>query len=137
MSLALLARVKPIKTIRSGTGSYRLKHVAENYECSYPEGSKLGPHYVPNGMLIAAAVHLGFNCKEHVDDLGYHTPNTTFNMSKSVIDDLDAEIRPKTGFAQDRARARLRRQANAQFATVKQRLSQGDDVWPPNITGLS
>lgn len=130
LSLALLARVTPTKTVRPGTGSYRLKHVAENYACSYPEGGKLGPHYVPNGMLIAAAVHLGFKYKSHVDDLGYDTPNTTFNMSKPVIDDLDAEIRPKTGFAQDRARARQWRQAKAQFAAIEQRLSQGDDVWP-------
>ncbi len=130
LSLALLARVKPTKTVRSGTGSYRLKHVAENYKCSYPEGGKLGPHYVPNGMLIAAAVHMGFRYQAHVDDLGYDTPNVTFNMSKASIEDLDAEIRPNTGFAQDRARARQLRDAKAQFATIKRRLSRGEDAWP-------
>ena len=105
-SLALLARVRETKTVRSGTNSYRLKHIAENYACTYPEGEKLGPDYVPNGMLIAAALHMGFKYKSHVDDLGYDLPDATFNMSKAVIDDLDAEIRPQFGFAQDLHRKR-------------------------------
>jgi hypothetical protein len=105
-SLALLARVKETKTVRSGTGSYRLKHVAENYVCAYPEGEKLGPDYVPNGILIAAALHMGFKYKTHVDELGYDTQNATFNMSKSIIDDLDAEIRRPVSLSQHRARKR-------------------------------
>ncbi|MFL9503317.1 hypothetical protein ACJMQP_24935 [Rhodopseudomonas palustris] len=116
LSLALLARVSETKTIRSGTGSYRLKHIAENYVCTYPEGGKLGPAYVPNGMLIAAAVHMGFKYKTYVDDLGYDTLNASFNMSKTVVDDLDAEIRPHTGFASDRAR---RREAKEQIAEAR------------------
>lgn len=118
-SLALLARVKPTKTIRSGTGSYRLKHIAENYACTYPEGEALGPDYVPNGMLIAAALHMGFKYKTHVDDLGYDTQNASFNMSKVVIDDLDVEIRPRSGFAQDRARAREMREARKQGLVIQ------------------
>ena len=117
-SLALLARLPKTKTIRSGTGSYRLKHVAENYTCSYPEGGKLGPDYVPNGMLIAAALHMGFKHKTYVDDLGYDTLNASFNMSKAVINDLDAEIRPRSGFAQDRARKRLMSAARKQAAAT-------------------
>ena len=109
ISLAFLALIPKTKTVRSGTGSYRLKHVAEKYECTYPEGAKLGPEYVPNGMLIAAAIHMGFKYKTHVDDLGYDTLNASFNMSKPTIDDLDACIRPQSGFAQDRARKRLAR----------------------------
>jgi hypothetical protein len=54
LALALLSRVQPTKTVTSGSGSYRLKHIAENYACTYPEGGKLGPRYVANGMLIAA-----------------------------------------------------------------------------------
>jgi hypothetical protein len=104
--LALLARVPKTKTIRSGTGSYGLKHIAENYVCEYPEGGELGPDYVPNGMLIAAALHMGFKYKTYVDDLGYDTQNASFNMSKAIIDELDAEIRPRTGFARDRVRKR-------------------------------
>jgi hypothetical protein len=107
LSLAFLARVQKTKTIRSGTGSYWLKHIAENYECTYPEGGKLGPTYVPNGMLITAAVHMGFKYKAYVDDLGYDTLNASFNMSKASIDDLDALIRPRSGFAKYRARNRL------------------------------
>lgn len=108
-SLAFLACVKPTKTIRSGTGSYRLKHIAENYTCTYPEGGKLGPAYIPNGMLIAAALHMKFKHKTYVDDRGYDVPNTSFNMSKTVIDDLDATIRPNSGYAHDRARRRAMR----------------------------
>jgi hypothetical protein len=122
-SLALLARVKETKTVRSGTGSYRLKHIAENYICTYPEGGKLGPNYVPNGMLIAAALHMGFKYKTDVDDLGYDTQNATFNMSKPVIEALDAEIRPQTGFAQDRARKRQLAEARNQISAIKTRLS--------------
>jgi hypothetical protein len=118
-SLALLARVKPTKTIRSGTGSYRLKHIAENYACKYPEGGKLGPDYVPNGMLIAAALHLGFKYRTHIDDLGYDTQNASFNMSKVAIDDLDVEIRPRSGLAQDRARAREMREARRQGFVIQ------------------
>lgn len=122
-SLALLVRVRETKTIRSGAGSYRLKHIAENYVCTYPEGGKLGPAYVPNGMLIAAAVHMGFAYKTYVDDLGYDTLNASFNMSKTVVDDLDAEIRPQTGFASDRARRREAKkvlaEARERFAAVK------------------
>jgi hypothetical protein len=109
LSLALLARVKEIKTVRSGAGSYRLKHIAENYVCTFPEGGKLGPTYVPNGMLIAAALHMGFKYKTYVDDLGYDGPNANFNMSKAAVDDLDAEIRPRAAFAPDRARRRKMR----------------------------
>lgn len=111
LSLAFLAGVKPTKTIRRGTGSYRLKHIAENYVCTYPEGERLGPAYVPNGMLIAAALHMGFKHKTHLDDYGYDEPNATFNMSKPNIDDLDADIRPRSGYAQDRARRRAMRTA--------------------------
>ena len=92
-SLALLARIKKTKTIRLGTNSYRLKHIAENYASTYPEGGRLGPGYVPNGMLIAAAVHMGFYYRTYVDHFGRDAPNTNFNMSKTSIDDLDAEIR--------------------------------------------
>jgi hypothetical protein len=122
-SLALLAQVKETKTIRSGAGSYRLKHIAENYVCTYPEGGKLGPDYVPNGTLIAAALHMGFKYKTDVDALGYDTLNATFNMSKAVIEELDAEIRPGTGFAYDRAKRRQLANTRKQFAATKTMLS--------------
>jgi hypothetical protein len=120
LALALLARVQPTKTVTSGSGSYRLKHVAENYACTYPEGGKLGPQYVPNGMLIAAAVHMGFRYKTHFDNLGYDLPNVNFNMSKRSIDDLDFEIRPNTGFAHDRMRRQHLKRAREVFASMRQ-----------------
>lgn len=123
LSLSLLSRIPRTKTVRSGTGSYRLKHIAENYACAFPEGGKLGPRYVSNGMFIAAAIHAGFKLKTYVDHLGYDLPNANFNMSKTAIDDLDAEMRPNTGFAQGRARtAELRRQM-AYFADIKRGLA--------------
>lgn len=125
-SLAFLSRVVPTRTIRKGTGSYRLKHIAENYRCTYPEGDKLGPDYVPNGLLIAAAIHAGFKYKTYVDDLGYDIPNVSFNMSKAIVDDLDEEIRPGYGFAQDRKRKRERREESAEtkrrFAEIRRSL---------------
>ncbi len=119
-SLAFLALIQKTKTVRSGAGSYRLKHIAENYECTYPEGANLGPDYVPNGMLIAAAAHMGFKYKIHVDELGYETLNASFNMSKPVIDDLDVRIRAHSGLARDRARKHLARDRPAGgFASSK------------------
>lgn len=109
-SLAFIAKVKRTKTIRDRTGSYRLKHIAENFVCTYPEGSRLGPQYVPNGALIAAAIHAGFQYRSYVDELGYDDLNVNFNMSKACIDELDYEIRPNGGHAQDRKRrAEIRR----------------------------
>ena len=72
-----------------------------------PRGRETRAGLCPDGMLIAAAVHMGFKYKTHVDELGYDTLNVSFNMSKPLVDDLDALIRPQSGFAQDRARKRL------------------------------
>lgn len=101
-SLSFLGRVTPTKTIRKGTGSYWLKHIAENFACSYPEGEKLGPTYVANGVLIAAALHAGFKMKTYVDNLGYDELNVSFNMSKPCLEELDCEVRPDGARAQDR-----------------------------------
>jgi hypothetical protein len=107
-SLAFLARVTPTKTIRSGTGSYWLKHIAENYACTYPDGEELGPTYVPNGVFIAAALHGGFRMKTYVDDHGYDEPNVSFNMSRPGLEDLDCEIRPGGAYAEARRYKRRR-----------------------------
>ncbi len=121
LSLAFLARVERTKTIRKGTGSYRLKHIAENYPCTYPEGDKLGPRYVANGVLIAAAVHAGFNIKSHVDDYGRDSVNVNFNMSKPLLDDLDCEIRPDGGRAQERRRREEIQKDKAHWRAVARR----------------
>lgn len=103
-SLAFLSRVKRTSTVRPKTNSYWIKHIAENYACTFPEGDKLGPFYVPNGALIAAAIHAGFIVKTHVDpDSGRDSLNATFNMSTTSLTELDVEIRP------DGARAQARR----------------------------
>jgi len=106
LSLAFLARVTPTKTVRKGTGSYWVKHIAENFTCSYPEGEKLGPRYVSNGALIAAAIHAGFRTKSYIDDYGYDDLNVSFNMPKPLLEDLDCEVRPNGPYAQDRRRQR-------------------------------
>lgn len=116
LSLALLHRVPATKTIRRGTGSYFLKHIAEKYSCTYPEGEPLGPHYVPNGALIAAAIHAGFKTRSHYDDYGQESLNVGFNMSKPAIEDLDAEIRPDGRRSQVRKRPRQANQKSGQFA---------------------
>lgn len=92
-SLALLAEVSPTKTVRPSAGSYHLKHVAEQYACTYPEGEKLGPVYVPNGVFIAAALHLGFKIKTHINHFGDLSPNVSFNISVKNLDDLDYRTR--------------------------------------------
>ena len=109
-SLCLVALIPATKTIRSA-GSYRLKHIAENLTCSYPTGEELGPDYVPNGALIAAAVHQGFQYKTFNTMRGYLSLNVSFNMSKPVIDDLDCELRPTGGFASDRRRRSKQRRS--------------------------
>jgi hypothetical protein len=94
--------LRHMKTIRAGSDSYRLKHIAENRPCTYPNGAELGPDYVFNGALIAAAIHNGFQCKFGFDSLGYEHPNANFNMSKSQIEDFDAIFRPNGAVAQAR-----------------------------------
>jgi len=106
LALAFVSQIRKIKTVANGRGSYRLKHIAENYACTYPTGEELGPRYVSNGALIAASVHAGFNFKKYVDELGYDNLNVTFNMSKKSTDELDRIIRPNGAFAQDMRRLR-------------------------------
>ena len=114
-ALAMLASVKATKTIRSGTGSYRLKHIAENYPCTFPEGEKLGPTYVSNGVFIAAAMHAGFKMKTQTDELGREMLNVNFNMSKRELDDLDCKLRPDEGLAQYRRRKEELREFRAKY----------------------
>ncbi|MCB1681704.1 MAG: hypothetical protein H6858_03105 [Rhodospirillales bacterium] len=72
--------VKKIKTIDTRNSSYGLKHLAEKYPCTYPDGQELGPDYVGNGPMIAAAVHAGFSIEKH-----YGSPNPSFNMSRKSV----------------------------------------------------
>lgn len=115
LSLALVSRISATATIRSGTGSYKLKHIAENYTSHYPGGGPLGPVYVSNGLFIAAAIHAGFNYRVFQSKSGYDDLNVTFNMSKRSIDALDIEIRPDGALAQDRQRRQEMRQFSPLF----------------------
>lgn len=103
-SIALLSRVPATKTIRPDTDSYRLKHIAQNLECRYPDGEDLGPGYVANGSLIVAAAHLGFRYRTGQGPDGWDWPNVTFNMSQAHLLELDIETRPNGARAQDRQR---------------------------------
>jgi hypothetical protein len=110
ISLQLLDRIVRTGTVRSGTGSYKLKHIAENYRLTYPDGEKIGIGYVTNGVFIAAAIYAGFRTKTGFDERGYTSLSVSFNMSKPCIDDLDCEIRPNDALAQSRKyKAKMRR----------------------------
>jgi hypothetical protein len=107
LSLALLNRVECTRTIRPDTSSYWIKHIAEEYKCIYSEGGPLGPQYVPNGTLIAAAIHLGFQTKQLRDENGHRLQTVHFNMATKSLNDLNYEIRPSSGRAQDRRRRKI------------------------------
>lgn len=108
-SLVLVQRIAPIKTINRRSGSYGLKHRAENLKCTYPGGSLLGPDYVANGSLIVAAVHAGFAYKTCIDDLGYEDVNVAFNMSQTSLDDVLYRFLGSRGLTEERKQRAARR----------------------------
>lgn len=109
VALAFVSRIERTRTVRPKTNSYWLKHIAENYTCTYPEGQPLGPQYVANGVLIAAAVHAGFDIHTRLEDSGYDSLNATFNMAHTSLVNLDCEFRPDGARAQERReRAEMR-----------------------------
>ncbi|MBN9554694.1 MAG: hypothetical protein J0H61_08490, partial [Alphaproteobacteria bacterium] len=91
--LAFLSKVQPSKTISTAAGSYRLKHIAENFCAQYPTGERIQTNYVSNGAMIAAAIHRGFRYRRHQDGFGDYSINVSFNMAKSLVRKLDKEIR--------------------------------------------
>lgn len=81
------------------------QHLAENSACTFPEGDTPGPHDIPNGALIAAAIHAGFRVKTYTNpDSGGGSPNANFNMSATSLTEMDIDFRPSG------ARARARKQ---------------------------
>lgn len=115
-SLCFLEKVPKTKTVRTKGGSYWIKHIAENFPCTYPNGESLGPVYVPNGVLIAAALHAGFNMKTHIDAYGYEEVNVSFNMSRQHLKDLDCEYRPTESLAESRCfREQMRRNRQRRY----------------------
>lgn len=117
-SIALLSQVPATKTIRPDTDSYRLKHIAENLVCAFPDGEPLGPAYVTNGALIVAAAYLGFRYQTGQDPAGADWPNVTFNMSQSHLNALDVAIRPNGARAQTRRRLDEIRAQRARFMSL-------------------
>jgi hypothetical protein len=109
-SIGTLEKIRKTKTIRPGTGSYTLKHIAENLPVCLPNGTifKTDRNYVRNGTLIAAALYLGFRFKSYKDDLGYDHINVSFNMSKTDLEELNCRVRPDSGRAQDYFRQKQR-----------------------------
>lgn len=104
LASVFLERVPRTQSIRPGAGSYWIKHVAENYPAMYPEGGTLGPRYVSNGMLIAAALHAGFIMKMAHDEQGHLHQAVSFNMSVATLNALNDEFLPDSGRAHDRRR---------------------------------
>ena len=101
-SLVFLDRVPRTKSVRRKSHSYWLKHIAENHEATFPDGEALGPTYVGNGVLIAAANHLGFTHQTGLSSSGLPELNAAFNMSYPALVELDIEVRPDGARAQDR-----------------------------------
>jgi hypothetical protein len=116
LALAFVQKVPATKTVR-GVGSYRLKHIAENMPFTTADGTTIGPQYVSNGALIAAALSAGFKMKTYVDDRGYDAINVSFNMSKRAIDNLDCEYRPNGAEAQRRT-------------SIEEQRHYGNRFWP-------
>lgn len=112
-AMAFLSLVPRTKTIRPGTGSYYLKHVAENHRATWLDGSRLGGRYIPNGVLIAAAIHMGFS---FWGDPGSWSPNVLFNMSTKAVSELDAEVRPDSPRGQERRRREAERRLQTSYS---------------------
>jgi len=74
--LSMQKRTKNIN--KKALSSYGLKHCVEGWS---RDRSVLNP-YVANGVLIAAAIHLGFQY-EQLDELN---PNVYLNISKRLIE---------------------------------------------------
>jgi hypothetical protein len=108
-ALSLLQILEPTKTINSKSNSYSLKHVAEVAACRFPDGSKLGPHYVANGALIVAAVHSGLKYRTFDDHWGYKKINVSLNVSQRSIEDAMLIYRPDRLTEDQRRRAEARR----------------------------
>jgi hypothetical protein len=75
-----LSHQRKIKSINRRTGSYGLKHRAENLTREFGHFGPLG-NYVSNGMLIAAAYSLGFE----VRPIAHDNYNAYFNISMTTV----------------------------------------------------
>lgn len=90
-ALCLMQSLPKIKSFPDIPSSYGLKHTAERLTAYYPDNTPLGPDYVANGSLIAAALYAGFEMKTFRDTL-----NVQFNISKKAISAINDSIRRET-----------------------------------------
>lgn len=74
-SLAFLQSAVPTRRNPLPTDSYALKHLAEKFLYTSPDGTQTGNGYVSNGMLIAAGIHANVPWKHDPGE-----PNVQFNM---------------------------------------------------------
>jgi hypothetical protein len=87
-SYVFVSKIEKTKSI-TDNNSYFLKHIAEKFSFTYPDGVTSQPKGVFNGSLIFAAIHAGFKIREWAG-----SQNVSFNMKKRSIHDLDRLIRP-------------------------------------------
>ena len=66
-SLAFIPVYQKTEAATRQQNSYGLKHKAEKHPSTYPDGSKLGPGYVAQGAVVAAALLSGFSYREYED----------------------------------------------------------------------
>lgn len=90
------------KTINRSFSSYRLKHRAEDLSRRHGLHTHLG-NYVANGMLIAAALHAGFDARP----VQPGSLNANFNMSSRSIRSRYFDEEPKPSDATSRTLAAM------------------------------
>ncbi len=84
-SLELIGRLQHSQKVNARAHSYRLKHIAEKFDFSFPNGEKENWSHVANGSLIAAAIHLGIRIKRHDDD-GELDLNPSFYVTQDSVE---------------------------------------------------
>lgn len=72
------------KTLNKSVTSYGLKHQAERFFQANPRPDRPGHGYIINGMMIVAAIHLGFKAAS----THHGSPNAYFNVSLRNLSDL-------------------------------------------------
>jgi hypothetical protein len=80
-----LARLDTIKTVNRKHSSYGLKHAAERHHRRNAYADRRTDAYVSNGMLLAAAYHLGMR----VARASWDSPNAYLNVSSRSFRELD------------------------------------------------
>ena len=85
--LALLTTTKAPNRSHS---SYGIKHAAERHHRPQVSGDRTVNVYVSNGMLLAAAFHLGLR----VSRIAWDSQNAYLNISSRAFRELDSDRRP-------------------------------------------